>query len=293
MPLQPNNAYCARILATITFHFRSERLPYLFQTVKSLINFDVELIDIVVVTNTNNLNEIETINGLLNPLIATKFSSSISAKAIDIKSYPHLQDPWHLPWCHKDIIDKCFIGHAEKYSHYINLEDDIEFSFQNFIYFLEYRDKLKIYGVIPSFLRVEYNYEHNSLYCTDQFHVTKTDNRKKISLDGLWFLNMENPHIAMFILDHELADEYVLSRSFDIERSKAVHTWHICERASMALCFENVPGGFYVRYVVPVDPAELTVPSSAYIYHIANNYTNNPRHPHGKMRIDQLFAYGL
>lgn len=292
MQLRYDVAHEARILVAITFHFRPDGLQYLFQVVKALSGFPVGALDIVIVTNTVAADEIRAIRRLCDPLIAFDAESSTSMKSLAVQSFPDLPDPRYLTWSHKEIISRKFVGRPDDYTHFIYVEDDIEFSFANFCYFLRYRAPLRRVGLIPSFLRVEYNHTLHELYCTDQWKLTKTENREKLSLDGMWFMNMENPYIGMFVLDQELADEYASSRSFHIEMSKEVHTWEVTERAAMGLCFETPPTGFYVRYVVPVDPSKLTVPGCALIYHVSNKYANMPEHPHGKMRIDHLFAYG-
>ena len=260
------------------------------QSIKALGQFPVALVDIIIITNTADADEVGAIRELCAPILSHQAELSYAMKTLEVRSFPDLNDPWHLPWCHKPIISSTFIVHPTAYTHYLNIEDDIEFSYANFLYFLRFRGPLEKAGLIPSFIRVEYNYEHCNLYCTDQFNITKTWNRRSVIFDGLQFMNIENPHIAMLILDQSLAAEYVTTPSFDQERSKDVHTWGVCERASMGLCFENVPKGFYVRYVVPVDAVRLSVPSDAFVFHTANNYTNNPSHPHGKIRVDSLFS---
>jgi hypothetical protein len=94
----------------------------------------------------------------------------------------------------------------------------------------------------------------------------------------------------MFILDRELALEYVESPSFDRVRSKVVRPdWDVACRAAMGLCFENPPPGFTTRYVSPVDPSTLTTPYWSWVYHIPNNYTKDRLKPFAKTRTDQLF----
>lgn len=95
----------------------------------------------------------------------------------------------------------------------------------------------------------------------------------------------------MFILDKDLALEYISSRSFDREQSMDVRpVWGLCERASMGLCFENPPEGFFHRYVIPVNAKTLRTPSWSWVYHIANNYTNNPRVRFAKIQPHHLFS---
>lgn len=85
--------------------------------------------------------------------------------------YIHSEDveenPQSLTWSHKKIMKKEY--EAAEYDYYIYLEDDIRFSFSNFLYFIEYREKLKKFNLIPGFLRIEYNYMTNDIYWASSF----------------------------------------------------------------------------------------------------------------------------
>ena len=149
---------------------------------------------------------------------------------------------------------------------------------------------LKEKGLIPGFQRVEYNDADNRLYLVDQEGVSDFSSRNRLDLDGYAFVNLDYPYDAMFILDRDLALEYVETPSFDRERSKLVRPdWDVACRAAMGVCFENPPPGFAIRYVSPVDPGTLMTPSWSWVYHLPNNYAKNRLKPFGKTRTDQLF----
>ncbi len=292
MLINPSQAHQARLLVAITFHYRKQRLQYLFQVIKSLSCFPIAALDIVVATNTIQAEEIESIKRMCGPLVGFAMESSTCFKSIEVRSFPGLINPLHLPWAHKHLILDQFLNAGGEYTHYLYLEGDIEFSFTNFLYFLKYRPPLRRLGLLPSFLRVEYGFADDQLYCTDQVGIVRTDNRPVVKLDGLWFVNVDNPYNAMFMLDDELAREYVTSRSFGMETSSDVHRWDVRERAAMGLCFENVPNGFFSRYVIPINPIDRTVPSFSYLYHTPNNYANDPDGPFGKILMTRLFLPG-
>lgn len=279
-----------RILCDITFHYNEARLQYLFQVLKSLSEYPVESMDIVIFTNVTDEEKIHKIMSLCSPLFERHPSRQSGDRALMIESHPGLVDPWHLPWCHKQLISDRFFGPGNSFTHYIHIEDDILLSFANFCYFIQYLELLRPMRLIPSFQRVEFNSIDNKLYLLDQIGVSDFASRKKINLDNFAFVNPDYPHIAMFILDNELAMEYVKSRSFDRERSMEVRPiWGLCERASMGLCFESPPEGFSSRYVIPVAPDTLIMPYWSWVYHLTNNYVNNPMTRHGKTPVDQLF----
>ena len=277
-----------RILVAVPFHFRANRLEFLFRTVRALSEYPVAALDITVLTNVDAEEELEQIRAGCKPLFEP-FPAWGATKQLLIESHTALEDPWLLPWCHKHLIaDKFLKG---DYSHFIYIEDDMLLSFQAFNYFLRYRELLKKEGLIPAFQRIEYNNETNRLYFCDQLGVSDFKSRSKVKLDGYEFVNVDFPWSAVLILDRELAAEHIETRSFDRKRSGAVRPgWDLACRAGMGLCFENVPPGFSHRYVSPVNPETMTTPSWSWVYHVPNNYTKDPLQPFGKTRIDQIFA---
>jgi hypothetical protein len=280
-----------RILAAVTFHFREKRLKYLFHAVRALSEFPVEVLDVVIVTNVDHRKELGQISHLCTPFFQSFPARQNSQKSLSIESFPDLADPWLLPWNHKHLIVDRFLSAKSTYTHFIYLEDDILISFDNFCYFLYYREMLKGDRLIPSFQRFEYNDVDNCLYLTDQIGVSEFKSRKRVDLNGFAFVNLDYPYDAMFILDRELALEYVETPSFDREGSKVVMPeWDVAARAAMGLCFENPPQGFKVRYVSPVDPNTLMTPVWSWVHHIPNNYVHNRLSPFAKTRTDQLFG---
>jgi len=289
MELNPELPF--RILVDVTFHYCESRLQYLFQVIRALSEYPVESTDIVIVTNVADQNKLHEIMSLCSPLVERHPARPSGKKTLSIESFPNLADPWHLPWCHKRLISDRFLNTEMAYTHYIHLEDDILLSFDNFCYFIRYRDLLRDHRLIPSFHRVEFNADDNRLYLVDQIGVSDFPSRKAIDVDNFAFVNPDYPHNAMFILDKKLALEYIASPSFDLERSKDVRpSWGLCERAGMGLCFENPSEGFSSRYVIPVNPKTFKTPYWSWVYHIANNYTKNPRVRFGKTQTDQLFS---
>ncbi|KAA1251987.1 hypothetical protein F0Q45_01135 [Mycobacterium simiae] len=286
-------SYPFRILVAITFHFRESRLPNLFQIIRALSEFPVKDLDIVVTSNVDDQDSLGKVNSLAEPLLKDYPLRSGSRKTLSIASFTDLADPWLLPWTHKGLIADRFLAKGSDYTHFIYLEEDILFSFDNFCYFVHYREKLRAARLIPSFQRIEYNDQDNHLYLLDQVGLSDFDARKHVDVDGYSFVNLDYPYDAMFVLDRELAEEYVQTRSFDIKGSKEVSPeWGVAERAAMGLCFESPPQGFSVRYASPVDPVTRTTPRWSWVYHVANNYATDRLLPFAKTRTENLFAVG-
>jgi len=278
-------ACAARILIAITVHFDVTRLQFLAEVLRSLSDFPVATMNIILVTNTFREEDIVLLKRLCGEVAQGKDSS--------IRSYGGLSHPFDLTWCHKEIIASEFLREPNsQYTHFIYLEDDMRINFSNFCYFMHYRDILRKDGLIPSFLRVEYSANLDGFINTDNLAPTDLSNRPCIDVGDAILVNMLYPYNACYILDVELAAEYVKTRSFDMEDSKEVSAWQVRERAAMGLCFENIPAPFQCRYVVPVLKQSGVAPAYSWISHIANNYADNPNVQFGKIRMDSLFTNG-
>jgi len=280
-----------RLLAEITFHCSEKRLHLLFQSLRGLCELPVERLDVVISTNTDDQQALGRIRSLCEPLFDRRAWGGLDGATLSIESHPRLDDPWLLPWCHKHLIVDRFLDAGSSFTHFVHIEDDILFSVNNLLYFTRYVGALRPHGVIPSFQRIEYNQSRHELRLLDQIGIADFEAREKIPLDDVVFVNPDYPHQAMFILDQVLAREYVESRSFDRVKSMEVRpSWGLCERASMGLCFENPPEGHWSRYVIPVHPKTLRTLSWSWIYHLSNNYTDNPRILFGKTRPEVQFS---
>ena len=279
-----------RLLVEVTFHYDDRRVQYLFQAIRGLAGFPVQRMDIVVSTNVDDASLLDRIRSLCVPLLGRSPCGDVNGRALAIESHPHLSDPWFLPWCHKRLIVDRFLAEGSLFTHFIHIEDDLLLSVDNLLYFVKYAETLRPHRLIPAFQRVEYNKAANQLRLVDS-GVIDFGARAKVFVDDWAFVNPDYPHQAMFILDKAQAQEYVQSRSFDQVRSMEMRPdWGLCERAGMGLCFESPPEGFWSRYVIPVQVNTLRTPSWSWIYHLPNNYTENPCTPFGKIQPDQLFS---
>ena len=271
----------ARLLCVIPFHYRALRLHYLYEVVRALSELLVRRVTVVVMTNTTDDDELARIDRIC--------AHFLDRQDIGIDIHPELDDPWNLGWCHKPILGRLFMG-DDAYTHFVYLEDDMRLSHWNLTYFMGARALLARQGLIPSFVRVEYNFSDANVYATDWLAQGQIAGKPAAEAAGQRFLPADNPYIAMFILDRALAEEHVATRSFDRLRSREVMDWDPLARAAMGLSFENVPAGFPSRYVVPVD-ADGQVMTPAWVYHLPNNYANAPAEiPFGKTPMTRLFA---
>jgi hypothetical protein len=275
-------AQSARVLVAISFHFDFTRLGFLGEVLRSLSEFAVAAIEVVVLTNVADAETIAPLQRLCHETLGD---------LCQIRSYADLANPWDLTWRHKAIISDEFIDrdHGD-FTHFIYLEGDIRLTFANFCYWLEFRDLLRPAGLLPAFVRMEYRAAVGGYAASDAFWPIYVPAQSYLRINDMFLVNMPNPYNPFYLLDRELAREYVSSPSFDQGKSIDVGRWGISERAAMGLCLENVPIPFQSRYVVPISARTGKTPPFAWTLHIPNNYASNPRSPLGKVRMDSLFV---
>ena len=76
------------VLAAVTFHFRANRLQYLFQVVRALTEYDVDLMNIVIVTNVNDNVRIDLIKNLCSHLLVRAPFRKMRKQTLTIQSFP-------------------------------------------------------------------------------------------------------------------------------------------------------------------------------------------------------------
>jgi hypothetical protein len=274
-------ALFARFLACITFLYRPERLRYLYQVFRALADFLVARMDVVVVTNTAAQEEVATLERMLRTFLPDSTTR--------VQSF-ELADPKELPWCHKQVLRDHFLGRGRAYTHFLYLEDDILFSYRSFLYFLRYRHVLSRLGLVPSFVRVEYQEADHRFYATDLWYPVVLETRQVVEVGGCLFTDPAIPHLAMFLMDHALAEEHVRSPSFDPELSATMRIdYGYIERSAMGNAFDNVPQGFGSRYVIPLDRATRAPRVESWIYHLPNTYANERATPLATIPIDEVY----
>lgn len=272
----------ARILCCITFHFVRERLESLAEVLLSLSQFSVSDISVILVTNESGKIETKILKRLGEEILGPG--------RVDLQIQDKLQDPKDLTWGHKAIIRDQFLDtDRHSYSHFIYLEDDIRLSFANFCYFIEAYDLVRHFGLLPAFVRAEWSKLLDGLAATDCFWPIYVPVQPHLRLGELVLANLPNPYNPCFILDRELAAQYVKSPYFEKLSSSKVCQWGVAERAAMGLCLEDVPPSFHSRYVIPISVRTGTVLPPAVIRHLCNTYANNERSPLAKVRLDSLF----
>lgn len=266
----------SRLLICITFHFLPSRLVYL----KKIATQFSELADftkIVIITNDRNAHL--QISEVLSPL----------GLNLEILSPTLLGHPYLLAWCHKDVFRQHLDLKQCEFTHYLYLEDDILITEQNIHYWMEARERLRPFGLLPSFVRFEVNASSQQRVSTDSKNTVDSSRSAKIIFPDLnyAYLNLPNPYQATYLLDNELLAEHF----FDVSSYSpdAPPAWNLSrEKAALGLTFHRIPYGFEARNVVGYRMDLQRLDERSLIHHTPNNYANDSTSGYGKIEINQL-----
>lgn len=263
----------SNLLIGITFHFVEERLDFLN---KISVNFShlAFKTKVFVVTNTNSIEDHRKIQ---------------AAVQTDVEIYvPHLLGhPYLLTWAHFDVFRNIFQTN-QNISHFMYLEDDILITKNNINYWLEGRENLRGFGLLPSFLRYELIDQETLMRSTDvKTHIElKKVPQVNFGKKNYCYINLPKPYQGMYILDRDLAKEHLFGPS----SSPDFGIWGIREKAAQGLTFANVPSGFTSRNLVGFNSDLNQIDPDALIHHTPNNYANNPKSSFGKIPINELIV---
>ena len=255
----------ATFFITMPLLFRPSRLVYFFEQVRCFAEMNSSLVHLHVVTNTHEVTEKKLIMDLLAPFQSPHFE-------ILIESFWNPSDPKEMTWVHKKFITDIFLK-SDHFSHFIYLEDDIRMSRLNLEYFIANRRALGAFGFIPSFVRYEFNFKTLKLYTSDVIATSDLTGRT-VRIEDTLYVTADNPYCAAYVLDQELAEEYILTDSFYPERSVLKVDWPSTERSAMGLCFERVPAGHVSRFKVPLGRNGSMPDIKCLVHHLPNNFTN-------------------
>jgi hypothetical protein len=278
----------SRLMVCIVFAYRPHRLRYLLEMLRIFSEMPVERVNVLIYTNTTDPAQLADIERLLDFV-------RLADKQFEIISVLNLEHGFDLTWADKSSIPERFLG--SDFTHWLHLEDDCRFTYLNLCYFIYAREILRPHGLIPSFVRYEWNDSQLGFFSSDQARQTGIDSQPHIDADDVFFMVLDSVYCGSVVLDQELAAEFVETRSFDRLRSADVSHWYIQERAAMGLTWEHVPPGHICRMMVPFTKAGRVPATPCLLHHLPNNYTdtwfagtNHPNVPFGRLRLDKIFS---
>ena len=272
------------------FHYVESRLQYLRQALATQ-PLLADRVRVLVITNTGTAEQLDAIRACFPPATEQFSCETFTAGPLD--------HPFDLAWVHKQILTEVFLPDPA-FSHFLYIEDDLELKPEGLAYWLEAREQLRPFGLIPSFFRVE-RAQSGAWHSTDQTARVCARLLPHVRISpSLWFVNLPNPFQPMYLFDRELAAEHAagpaIRRGFGpwgvrlSESSQSVYG-DIREDAAQGQTFVAVPRGFIARNAVPFDPRDNSIPHHCFVHHLPNNYADNPASPFGKLAVpDGLLA---
>jgi hypothetical protein len=261
----------------VTFYYVEERLKYLAAISQEFFNLANE-IQVFIVTNTEDETHHERIIGSLDV--------RLQAKILVPQLLGH---PYLLTWCHLSIFREQF-RQDESITHFMYLEDDMLIRPNNIAYWLQARQDLKPYGLIPSFLRFELKSGETKQYSSDVYKKMPFNQLPKVRIsDHYYYINLPKPYQGMYLMDRELMEEHLSGLSSNPDFG----IWNIREKAAQGLTFAKIPEGYFSRNLVGYDNDAQQVDANALIHHTPNNYANNPDTGFGDLAVSDLVDRSL
>lgn len=251
-------------------------------------------VHVCVITNATAHEVVDAIYAC-GPTTSKRFKLDVYNKHCD-----SLPSPWLLTWVHKKLMLEKF--HDPTYTHFMCIEDDMEFTVANLDYWLKDREILKPFNLYPSFLRVEWNFAREKWAAADSLSgdVFSFTNSPHIEMrTGHSFINLGRTYQGMFLYDRDLMEEHINSISFDL--LKFVPNWQerirhvnwprgLTEKAVIGISHINVPPGCYSRNFTPIFPKYLLFDPCCFVHHLTDKYTNLPDVPNGKVMVDEMLT---
>lgn len=268
---------CVEKLAiAVTFHYAENRFEYLSKMASKfgLLSREVE---VAVITN---VADEERQNNIRDAMPKGSFNLRVFSPTL-------LGHPFLLAWSHFDVFRRLFQEDLS-ITHFMYLEDDILVSPENLEYWLQGREFLRPFGLIPSFLRYEFKKNDGNPYSTDVTKKAKFWKLPRVRVtDTYFYVNLRQPYQGMYLLDRELMHEHLSGPS----SSPDFGPWGIRERAAQGLTYANVPKGYRSRNFVGFDIEQGKVDSKCLIHHTPNNYADDPNAVFGKIPVAEIILY--
>lgn len=268
----------------ITFYFddksstdqKNKRLKYLAELLLHLSYISVKNLHVKIFTN----NSEEYVFNTTKPIKARN-SANCTVEIFEISNDSLINDegmfePHLLTWKHKSVLSHD-VSKAQKNSYFVYLEDDAIFTEANLIYFIEHRRKLGIHGLIPSFLRAEWNDDNSEWINSDSFERLPIISQCHLEIDSdTKYVEVKNPYCALILLDLELAIEYIESDSSKLKPAKYKHDfiWDTAATAALGLISEKIPQGRSSRTVIGFGSRSSLPLIGSVIRHQGDRYAN-------------------
>jgi len=269
------------------------RNMYLVRVLQSLSDLKLHSLRINIITNSLSIQEFIEDMGFPCTIEVHVFSKYNQMNHLHNSPWDEkkINSPWYLVWEHKEILRKDFLN-SNVNSMFLYLENDMLFTQKNLDYWILNFEKLNSKNLIPSFVRVEYSKQFKNWCAIDNLksEKIKASECNSITEGNSIYLQLPNTYCAIYLLNYELAREYVNSDAISPEKSKKLIWWDLGARSAMGLQFINCPAGFTSRHVVELDKDYLQINNGALLHHLPNLYINNSELGHNFIPLRDLIT---
>lgn len=260
----------------LTIDQKNNRLKYLAELMLHLSYISVKSLHVKIFTNKSE----GYVSNITKPVEARN-THNCTAEIFEFSNDSLINDegmfePHLLTWKHKSVLSRD-ISQANENSYFVYLEDDAIFTEANLIYFIEHRRMLRIYDLIPSFLRAEWNDANSEWINSDSFERLPIISQGHLQINSdIKYVEVRNPYCALIILDLELAREYIASESSKLKFARYKHDliWDTAATAALGLISEKIPKGRASRTVIGFGSRSSLPLIGSIIRHQGDRYAN-------------------
>jgi|GEM_PF-1390147 len=253
--------YNLKFLVHIPFHYSLPREKYLLQILENFQSYQLKTINVVIDTNTEESKE-----------RLSKFIEQLSFN-VEIHCHKNLLDPFDLTWTHRQQI----LEQKDNYDLFMYSEDDILIPWTHFEDWLIDNEQIYNKGYIRGFVRVEES-KDGKLYLTD--FETSMFNTVIFKIGKKYYFQPKYPYYACWVYNQKQLHDFIQSPAWIDGNCQG----NIRERAAVGMMWK-INGHHDI--VLPIN-VDKTIDTKALIYHLPNNYQNNPDEPLGKIPVDNL-----
>ena len=248
----------------IAYWYTKERAKYCISVINDyFLKWDVEFMNIYIHTNT-----VDTYD--MKPLCI-----QTNTKKIHYIVHNCSDQPFLLTWKCREWIEKL----VHELDVCIYCEDDIGIPFETFQYWYKYKDSLHSKNLDVGFIRVEKD-SKNELFCSD---ILIPCHHPVAIQDRIFVYNHQN-YCAFWICDKEELLQFINSEYWKY------HT-KFPDGSSSQFIRESSAIGYKMSYKASFYPVENnSVSNICFVYHLPNNYVNNPNCEQGKFNVKRLLS---
>ena len=259
----------AKLAIAVTFFFDESRLPFLQKISQNFPSLASEVSIWVVTHQADSASR-------------SKISKAVNHPSLKVVSPTLMGHPYLLPWSHRAIF-RDLLENDQTFTHFLYLEDDLEFTSDNVRYWLRSRQDLDQLGLIPGFVRFELTSSGKKM-SSDIYRVHNLYDTARVTVGPRQYVNFRYPYQGLYLMDRPLLGDFLRGKT----ASPDFGTWRIREKASQGLIYSEHPEGTFSRSFVGLTE-EVEVDPGALVHHLPNNYADGGT-KYGSIEISRLLA---